>query len=160
MIVIQKKYWFFALFCILTIILMYILRSVPNTHIDFNPEQIAELHDLSAQGNATAISKLISYYLISKDTDKAVDVFRQYKDVSYNFKTGYYYFLSTRTSDYKDEMISVATELANDARDLSDFYTNGRFIEKYLQKAAYWNKIAECNKQGISITECQTKENR
>jgi glutamate synthase domain-containing protein 3 len=160
MIVIQKQYWFFALFCILTIILMYVLRSIPNRHINFNSTQIAELHNLSAQGNATAISKLINYYLINKDTDKAIEILKQYKDVSRNFKKGYYRFLTERTSNDKDEMISIATELASDGdyytqTQLITFYTNGWFVKQDLQKAAYWTKIAECNKKGIDIKNCE-----
>jgi TPR repeat protein len=164
MIIIQKEYRFFAIFCILTIALILFCRYIPYRHFYLNSTQIAELHNLSAQGNATAISKLISYYyLIDKDTDKAVEILKQYKGVSKNFKKGYYRFLTERASNYKDEIISAATELANDGdysaqENLAYYYANGKHTQKDLQKVAYWNKIAECNKKGIDIKECQTSE--
>ena len=40
--------------------------------------------------------------------------------------------------------------------DLVNFYTNGIYIEKDLNKAEYWAKISECNKKGINIKECET----
>jgi TPR repeat protein len=153
MIVIQKQYRFFALFCILTIALIFFFRYIPYRYFYLNPMQIAELHDLSAQGNATAISKLISYYyLIDKNTDKAVEILKQYRGVSKNFKKGYYRFLTERTSNHKDDIMSVATELANDGdysaqASLAYYYANGKHTQKDLQKAAYWTKIAECNKK-------------
>ncbi|MDR0407880.1 MAG: hypothetical protein LBH45_03010 [Campylobacteraceae bacterium] len=161
MIVIQKKYLFLVGFCILTIVLIFFLRVVPYRHIYLNSKQIEEFHYLASQGNATAMSKLISYYyLINKDMNKTIEVFKQYKDVSINFKKGYYRFLTERTSDYKNEMIPLAIELANEGdyymqRELADFYANGIYVEKDLQKAAYWKKISECNRRGISMRDCE-----
>jgi hypothetical protein len=161
MIVIQKKYWLLVGFSIFSIASIFFFGFIPYRHFYLNSTQIIELHNLSAKGNATAISKLVNYYyLIDKDTDKAVQVLRQYKDVSKNFKKGYYRFLTERTSNYENEIISVATELANDGdyytqTELADFYANGRFVEKDLQKAIYWTKISECNRKGIDIKECE-----
>jgi TPR repeat protein len=160
MITIQKEYWFFAAFSVLTITLIYILGFFP---LYLTSKQIIEFHGLATKGDATAMSKLISYYyLIEKDTNKTVDIFRQYKNVSMEFKMGFYDFLKGRNLGYKSEIISLATELANEGNyyiqiDLANFYTNGRFVEKDLQKAEYWTKISKCNKKGISIQECEEK---
>ncbi|MDR1555135.1 MAG: hypothetical protein LBS39_03805 [Campylobacteraceae bacterium] len=163
MIVIQKKYQLFALFSIVTIILVFFFRIIPYRHIYLTSKQIQEFHYLAKQGNATAMSKLISYYLIDKDINRTIDTFRRYKDVSIGFKKGYYRFLRKKSPNYKNEIVSLATELANEGdyytqRELADFYTNGWLVEKDLQKAEYWNKISECNKKGISIQKCQTSE--
>jgi hypothetical protein len=162
MINMQKKYWFFIGFCILSIVLMCVLKKIHYRHIYFNSDQIQELHYLAKQGNATAMSKLINYYLAYESFEKTINTFRQYKNVSKNFKEGYYHFLGIHANDYKDEMISLSIELANDGYyyaqiSLANFYVSGWLVEKDLQKAEYWTKISKCNKKGISIQECEEK---
>lgn len=160
MIVIQKRYRFFLGFCIFSIALILFFKYIPYRHIYFNSKQIEEFHYLAKQSNATAMSKLINYYLAYESFDEALDTFRQYKNISKDFKRGYYHFLRTYKSEYQNEMIPLAIELANDGDyyvqiNLADFYTYGRFVEKDLQKAAYWTKIAKCNKKGIDIKNCK-----
>jgi hypothetical protein len=161
MIKIQKIYFFLAAFCVLHIIFIYTINTVSDRNSILTSNQTQEFNYLAKQGNATAMTKLIDHYWITEGFDKAVEVFRNYKDVSYNFKKGFRWFLILGYKQYEDEMVSLTIELANEGdyytqRELADFYTNGIFIEKDLQKAAYWSKIAECNKKGISIKDCET----
>jgi hypothetical protein len=162
MIKIQKIYFFLATFCLLHIILIYTINTISDNNSILTSNQVQEFHHLASQGNATAMSKLIDYYWTAEGFNKAVEVFRGYKDVSCSFKKWFCWFLMFGNEQYQNEIISLTIELANEGdyyaqRDLANFYAIGRFVEKDLQKAEYWTKISKCNKKGISIQECEEK---
>jgi hypothetical protein len=159
---IGKKYFRLLTFCVFTIVFILIFVAFARDGFgifDLNEKEFSELSKLAQDGNKTAMRRLMNYYYISEiDHNKRVDFIKNYKDISPQYKKSLYAF--SRACGLSDYTISFATEFANDGdyymqRDLADFYAKGWFVEKDLQKAAYWTKISECNKKGISIKECQ-----
>jgi len=160
MIRIQKKYLFLLSFCVLHIVLIFIINTISYNNPILTQDKIDEFDSLAKAGNATAMTRLVEHYLTTEGFNATVGVFGNYKDVSHNFKKGFYRFLFPKQSEYADEIIIIALELAQEGdiyaqENLVHYYTDGKFVEQNLTKANYWAKVAECNKQGKSTQECQ-----
>jgi hypothetical protein len=159
---ISGTYFKLLLFSVFTIIFMFVFRELSSKgfyQFDLNEKELSNISMLAQEGDEKAMRKLMNYYYINeKDKNRTMDFVKKYKDISPKYKRSLYAFSMMRNLP---ESISFAIELANEGEryaqmDLVTFYANGIFVEKDLDKAAYWTKIYECNKNGINIQECET----